>query len=93
MAVVFSNSSNPFMTISATDQAIILDPINEGEETEGVFIKSRNGQVPTVLNFNPTGGSYYVENGKIIWAGVLENNLTWSDDYNFSGTITQIVNP
>jgi|GEM_PF-1603743 len=90
---IFTNSINPLFTISATNQNIILDPINEGDITEGIYIRSRYGQVPAILNFNPIGGIYEIENGMITWAGIGENTLTWSDDHNFSGTITQVVNP
>lgn len=90
---VFSDSMHPNLTISARDQKITLDPINVGEITEGVFIRTRFGEAPSNLSFNPIGGSYKIENGMITWAGVGENTLIWSGEHNFSGTITQVVNP
>jgi len=90
---VFSKSTNPLLTISAINQCIALDPINEGELTEGIFIRSRYEQTPSTLTFNPIGGSYQIETGRITWTGLGKNTLTWSDDHNFSGTITQVVNP
>jgi|GEM_PF-4478408 len=88
---VFSNSKNQYLTISAMRQSIILDPINQGDVIEGIFIRSRYGQVP-VIYFNSIEDSYQIEIGRIIWAGVGENTLTWNDNNNFSGTITQVVN-
>jgi len=45
------------------NQSIILDTINEGEVTEGIFIRTRYGQVPTLITFKPIEGSYQIENG------------------------------
>jgi len=89
---IFSNSSNPLFTISATDQRIILDPINKDEVTEGVFIRTRYGQVPDTM----AGGVYNIDRGTITWPGVGEHTLSWYDSSshsNFSGIITQVVNP
>jgi len=82
--------SNPDLVISALDQDVRLDPINQDEVTEGIFIKVANGQAPLNITFSPTGGSY--EKGVITWATTGENTLTWFDS-NFSGTITQFVSP
>jgi|GEM_PF-1233564 len=78
--------------LTATNQTIVLNDITEGEVTEEIFIKAANGQAPSSIKFNPSGGSYDLENGIITWATLGENTLTWSD-VNFSGTITQFVSP
>lgn len=88
---VFADAVNPLLTITAMDQKITLDCINEGEVTEGIFIRTRYGQAAPNINFTPIGGSYQIETGMITWTGAGENRLTWRDDSNFSGSITEVV--